>query len=813
MNIEDMIPDTSPLSAGAEPQADRLPGGFFISRIGGELLYANSKLIKTFECESYEDFYSFIKGDIMNIVYPRDRSRVESDMWAQLQSGRNQYSHLSYRISTRTGKIRYIEEFGAVIDDPKEGRLIYGFTADSDMKYLTYELNKLTGLPGMNRFIEFSGRLLEVNQKNSAAPQFAFVFFNIRNFKMINVKFGLEAGNEFLKRTAEIIRASFPDDFISHLADDHFAVLTDTGGLEERITAVHDMLEEENRYASVEIKAGIYKVVGYPCDAAMATDLAKLACDSIRSNVSDFYRFYTPSLSSDYEISRFAAKNLDRAIKNGDIRVFYQPVIRTISKKVCGMEALARWRNPDGGMLSPGLFISALEENRQIYKLDCFMIEQICRDYREITDKGGKTVPVSFNLSRFDFLLCDIFDVVETAVNKYRVPRDMLHIEITESMVVSDGGRIKETIDRLHKAGYLIWMDDFGSGYSSLGVLKDYEFDELKIDMAFLRNMNSKARSIITSVVEMSKGIGVRTLAEGVETQEQFDFLLGIGCEKVQGYLFGKPAPYAECMKNLADRGIGLETLDESAYYAVAGSLNFLTDRPVAIIEDDGSRKRLLFANSHYFREMSSLGVTDMDTAEKVINRSWIESFTDKVKHSAKPEVLRFFEAGSRFRLTAQTISRLGNRTIIKGEPINITKDKITVYEAHMEDRLKAVYRQFYAVYVVKLNEGGRSELIYAPDSPQVTKKDYGGDFQRHMKDFCDNWVAEGYRERFMAFNDLSTLAGRVANSPFGSISESFVTKMLTESGNVESKVVYSFSVVPGSGGTEYILTMRPADS
>ena len=181
MNIHDMIPDTSSISAGSAPQeADKLPGGFFISRIGGELLYANSKLIQTFECESYDEFFEFIKGDIMNIVYVRDRSRTESDMWAQLQAGRNQYSHLSYRISTKTGKIRYVEEFGAIIDDPKEGRLIYGFTVDSDMKYLTYELNKLTGLPGMNRFIEFSGRLLEVNQKNASAPQFAFVFFNSR---------------------------------------------------------------------------------------------------------------------------------------------------------------------------------------------------------------------------------------------------------------------------------------------------------------------------------------------------------------------------------------------------------------------------------------------------------------------------------------------------------------------------------------------------------------------------------------------------------------------------------------------------------
>lgn len=809
MSVHDNMPekDSAPFVSAPE-NADRLPGGFFISRFSGEPLYANKKLIDTFECDSFEDFCYLIKGNIMNMVYSRDRSRVESDMWMQMQTGNNHYSHLSYRICTKTGRIRYLEEFGTVIDDAEKGRLIYGFTVDSDMKYLTYELNKLTKLPGMNRFIEFAGRMLEINQKNTSAPQFAFVFFNIRNFKMINVKFGIEAGNEFLKRTAEIVRTVFPDDYISHLADDHFAVLTDTAGLEERIAAVHDKLEEENRYASVEIKAGVYKVTGYPCDAAMAVDLAKLACDSIRTSVSDFYRIYTPSLSSDFEISRFAARNLDRAIQNGDIRVFYQPVIRTISGKVCGMEALARWYSPETGMISPGLFISALEENRQIYKLDCFMIESICRDYREITDKGGKTVPVSFNLSRFDFLLCDIFDVVETAVNKYRVPRDMLHIEITESMVVSDGGRIKETIDRLHKAGYLIWMDDFGSGYSSLGVLKDYEFDELKIDMAFLRNMNAKARSIVTSVVSMSKGIGVNTLAEGVETQEQFDFLRDIGCEKVQGYLFGKPAPYDDCMKNLSERGIELETPEEGLYYRSAGLIDFLTDKPLAIIESSEAGKKLLYANKHYFREMAQVGITDYDSADTALNREWIENFTSKVEHSSKPEVLRFFENGARFRLTAQAISRLGGRTIIKGEIINITKDKITSYEAHMDDRLRAVYRQFSAVYLVKLSDK-TAELIYMPGGSEIIVKNVGNDFRQNCRMFCDNWITEEYRERFDAFNDLDTLADRIAASPHGSVSERFVTRFA----DFDTAIVCSFSAVPGSDDPEYILTIRPADN
>jgi EAL domain-containing protein (putative c-di-GMP-specific phosphodiesterase class I) len=181
-----------------------------------------------------------------------------------------------------------------------------------------------------------------------------------------------------------------------------------------------------------------------------------------------------------------------------------------------------------------------LENYQLIHKLDSYIIKEVCKIYRFNIDNKIEMIPVSFNLSKLDFILTDIEKVIDDLVTEYKVPHDMLNIEITESMFVENASLIGCTIDRFHSKGYKVWMDDFGSGYSSLNILKDYNFDELKIDMAFLSNFSEKSKKILKSIVLMAKEIGIKTLAEGVETKEEFEFLRDIGCEKIQGYYFGK---------------------------------------------------------------------------------------------------------------------------------------------------------------------------------------------------------------------------------------------------------------------------------
>ena len=269
--------------------------------------------------------------------------------------------------------------------------------------------------------------------------------------------------------------------------------------------------------------------------------------------------------------------HLEKAIENGEFEVYYQPIIHTISGSLCGFEALVRWHHPKLGFLTPMQFLPSLEETKQIYHLDIHIIEKVCQWYTTLKAANKPVVPVSVNLSRSDFESEDMFRVVESMTQKYGVPRNMLNIEITESAFSERESLMASNVERFRNAGYQVWMDDFGSGYSSLNTLKDYVFDELKIDMGFLSDMSLKSKRIIRSIISMAKDISMVTIVEGVETQEQVDFLKNIGSDRMQGYFFSKPLPYEELLPVLSEKGIAFESEEDRQYYHEINRINLLS--------------------------------------------------------------------------------------------------------------------------------------------------------------------------------------------------------------------------------------------
>lgn len=261
----------------------------------------------------------------------------------------------------------------------------------------------------------------------------------------------------------------------------------------------------------------------------------------------------------DRDIRDHVIRHLDEAIEKHWLQVYYQPVIRMMTGELCGMEALARWIDPEIGFLSPGSFIPVLEQVRLIHRLDAFVLEEVCRTLRQRLDENLPITPVSFNLSRYDFDMMDVFAFIENTRRKYAVPRDFLHIEITESVLAQDSRVIQQALTHLRQEGYEIWLDDFGSVYSSLNILKDYTVDLIKLDMGFLRSFTEKSRSIISSVIGMAKDLGIKTLAEGVETQEHADFLAAIGYGRQQGYFYGLPRPLAGTLAHIEEERRGIE--------------------------------------------------------------------------------------------------------------------------------------------------------------------------------------------------------------------------------------------------------------
>ena len=209
---------------------------------------------------------------------------------------------------------------------------------------------------------------------------------------------------------------------------------------------------------------------------------------------------------------------------------------------------MARWIDPVYGFLSPADFIPVLEEARLIHKIDMFIAKQVCIDQHIIAEKAGRIVPVSINISRLDFMLIDVLKVVQDDARQYSVDTKNIHIEITESALEDDREDLIKKVNALRACGFEVWLDDFGSGYSSLNVLQDFTFDVIKVDMRFMRTLERSPETevIVRSIIEMSKNLGLRSLVEGVETRKQYDFLKRIGTDMAQGFLFSKPVPIEE---------------------------------------------------------------------------------------------------------------------------------------------------------------------------------------------------------------------------------------------------------------------------
>ncbi len=216
------------------------------------------------------------------------------------------------------------------------------------------------------------------------------------------------------------------------------------------------------------------------------------------------------------------------------------------------------------GIMPPGDFIETLEQYHIIHKLDMYVVERVCKDYNKVIANKDPIVPASINFSRLDFELCDIFGFVEKTRKEYNVPINMLDLEITESVLNDNIGHIKSECERMRKLGYKIWLDDFGSGYSSLNTLAEYSFDVLKLDLVFLRSFdhNPKTAIIMNYIMEGARGMGLAPLCEGVETEKHFEFLKEIGCERAQGYYFGKPMPMDETKAFTMAKGMTWETAE-----------------------------------------------------------------------------------------------------------------------------------------------------------------------------------------------------------------------------------------------------------
>ena len=794
-----------------EHAMDGIPGGVLVYRADKteEILYANSWLIHMFGCRDMVDFMAVTGGTFKSFVHPCDEEKVEKDIERQISSGADVFDYVNYRIVTKDGTVKTVEEFGHRLQVPGIGPVFYVFFLDSSARYVLHDIDGITGLPGQTRFLREASLLLSLSGETERK---VMLYMNIRNFRMFNLLYSSRRGNEFLEKTALILKDTFPNALISRFSDDHFAILTDRTGVEEKIDRAYEKIMALREDVDLAVKFGLYVMTDGSMKPEIACDLAKTAADSIKDNYQLHLQVYTDKIGKKAFIKSYVMDHLQEAMDKKYIQIYLQPVIRTISGTLASAEALSRWIDPVYGLLSPADFIPALEESRQIQKLDLYVLEEICRAYRSRVDKGLPVIPISFNLSRIDFYSGSIFEEVDAIVRKYQVPHHMIHVEITESVFVKDGVSISTQIDKFRNAGFEMWMDDFGSGYSSLNVLKDYHFDEIKIDMAFLSSFTQKAKDIIKSTVRMAKDIGIHTLVEGVETEEQRDFVRSIGCEKIQGWYYGKPMPLSDLESCIREKGWILEDRALKNYYNPLGSVDFLTDESMALVEMNEGKLSYLFAN-HKFRQALASGgsstplhsARELNSSSSSLGRN-IRAFFMNILRTGQDQTLTYPKNNRYMHLTGHHISTLAgkNRHLFRVNLSNITISPETGEADTMDDILRNLYYLYQSITVVNLKDDTATPIIAnTPFRQYLSKKTKG---LESLRKAAESQIHPDDRPRYRRFTERQHLYQLLKEDPGGTAVSLFRTLGEDEKYHWS---VHTIMAVPNTGFMTFLYAIK----
>ncbi|MCC0665816.1 EAL domain protein [Clostridioides difficile] len=432
-------------------------------------------------------------------------------------------------------------------------------TLIEQLKKLAY-YDSLSGIKNKEKFKKDSIYILH----NYYKDDFYLVQLDVNKFKYINEMFGYAEGNKILVHIANVLKHNTNKyELCARMDNDHFILLiscnTDVDLL-NRLSKINNEIcslstSNSSKYKIV-MSSGIYKI--NKSDDIQKIDLlidrANIAAKTKKDKYEHSYSFFNEDTRNRLYREKKLEDNMNKALEKGEFVVYYQPKYSlNDGNEIEGAEALIRWNNPDMGFISPVDFVPLFERNGFIVNVDMFVFEEVCKTLRKWLNKGYNPVPISVNISRVHLHRDNFIENITELINKYNISPKFIELELTESVVFDNLNILIDIIKRLKKIGFLISMDDFGSGYSSLNLLKDLPFDILKLDRVFLIETTDTKRGkiIISKIVEMSKAINIKVICEGVETNEQVEFLKEIGCDKAQGYLFAKPMVLSEFEKLL----------------------------------------------------------------------------------------------------------------------------------------------------------------------------------------------------------------------------------------------------------------------
>lgn len=806
-------------AAALKETLDGLPGAVFAYKIraGHDLpIFVNQEYLDLVGAGNLDDFLAFLDGDVSNGVHPDD-VMIVGDCIERLSTHPGSTESYGCRLITMSGAPRLIRVVAKSTLDEDGDLLIVNYLMDLGVQENAPDaqnLDPLTGLIDMQSFLINMDNQGGHRDDKSSRGELAVLYVNLSNFRSYNLQHGMAAGDMLLRTVAENLRRLLPYGMATRFDSDHFVVLTDDYQLKERAEQIRLMVRGLED-GSLDCRIGACVWDNRSFSAEVVCDNARIACDDTRNRPNTYYAVYNDAMGKQLETSEYVVSHLSEALACGWIKVYYQPIIRAISGRMCAMEALARWDDPERGLLRPVDFIKPLEDAHQIWRLDLYMVEQVIMALAKHIDQRTMELPVSVNLSRFDFVCCDIFDRIESLMRRYQVPRNLLRIEVTESAMASaERETIFKALDKLRKAGYSVWMDDFGSGYSSLNLLGSYSFELIKLDMGFLLSDSPRSRHIVTAIVAMDKHIGTWTLAEGVEAAEQAEFLRNLGCDKLQGFYFGKPLPLEQTLDGCRSRGIGIETPKERNFYDALKPINFLTDVPMAVGEYCNDSFCIYFMNEAARKILREDGYASVDEVVDTLNNANSPAYREFVRegrYAAKlkrsGEILSPFHGHQRL-IRYRYLANYDDHYMFEAHIYKHgSTDEQLPPEAHMLMNLRFFYRSLFEIDVER---GTIQSITFGSAKGERATSNVTA----LMVDGCPSPllppIFEADKRRYAAFIDPRTLKDRLDQTGTGVLSGTFRT--VGRHGTL-SWLSHRIVQVPSTDGTHLLYAIRTTDA
>jgi EAL domain-containing protein (putative c-di-GMP-specific phosphodiesterase class I) len=633
----------------------------------------------------------------------------------------------------------------------------------------------LTGLPNMTYFFERAEAEKEHILAQSGQP--ILLYINFSGMKFFNARHGFAEGDKMLQSFARMLSQTFSNENSCRIGADHFAVVTEEAGVEEKLNGIFREFGELYGGKTPPVHVGIYPYRIEDVFASSACDRAKLACSSLKGSYTSAFCYYDAELREDTLLKHYIIENFDTAIHEKWIQVYLQPIVRAVNERVCDVEALARWNDPEKGVLSPAVFIPVLEETGLICKLDLYMLDRVLEAIKIQLEEGFLVVPHSINISRADFDACDIVEEIRKRVDAAGIKRDRITVEITESVIGSNLEFMKAQIERFRKLGFSVWMDDFGSGYSSVEVLQSIKFDVIKFDMSFLRQLeDGKERKVIlTDLMRMASSLDTDTVCEGVETKSQVRFLREIGCSKLQGYYYSRPIPFDAIREmHKSSTLIENENSEESEYYESIGKVNLFdlgvvanegenalqntfNNIPIAVVEvRDGEVKyvRNNRAYQDFARRYFEMDVADGQMALRQTEEETISVWLSVVKQCSENGNRIFFDNktpdGSVIHSFARrvAVNPVTGSAAVAIAVLSITdSDEKTTYA----DIAKSLAADYYNIYVIDLDTNDYIEYSSNVGGEELSIERHGKEFFESARRETMTRIYEEDREPFLA--------------------------------------------------------------